>query len=66
MGGAAGYKENLGGSRSSLGSGSNGLKRWITEDNLSSMDEGSREGNLDLLDGTVMNNSHSDSTGAFK
>ncbi len=45
---------DLAGSRTSLGSG--GLKRWTTEENLSS--NGSREGKIDLLDG-----SHSNSTG---
>ena len=53
---------NLAGSRTSLGS--NGLKRWTTEENLSSM-EGSREGKMDLLDGPI-HDSHSNSTGTIR
>ncbi len=52
---------DLRGSRTSLGS---GLKRWTTEENLSSYD-GSREGKMDLLDGSVIHDSHSNSTGEY-
>lgn len=48
---------DLRGSRTSLGS----LKRWTTEENLSSYD-GSREGKMDLLDEPI-HDSHSNSTG---
>jgi len=58
---AAASSGGLAGSRTSLGS-SNGLKRWTTEDNLSSLDGGSREGKADLLDETI-HDSHSNSTG---
>ena len=52
---------DLRGSRTSLGSGI-GLKRWTTEENLSSVDGGSREGKMDLLDGPI-HDSHSNSRG---
>ncbi len=51
---------DLAGSRTSLGSG--GLKRWTTEENLSSSVSGSREGSkVDLLEGPL-HDSHSNST----
>lgn len=51
-------ENDLGGSRTSLGSAS--MKRWTTEGNLSL--EGSREDKMDMIDGP-MHNSHSNSTG---
>ena len=48
------------GSKTSLGS---GMKRWLTEENLSS-DGGSREGKMDILDGPL-HGSHSNSTGTY-